>query len=210
MRQGYDKTTAVVILTACLFALLSLYVRISPPTADDLGYAFLSPYATPILNQLATEITAMGGLVGALTIAVIVGTVLHLTGHRTLGLLLPVGVTGASVLVLFLKMVFRRERPVVPDSPVFHASGSSYPSGHTTTGTVLMLLLAYVIHELADGRREIAATAAAAAVVMIALIGTSRVYLGVHHPTDVAGGILIGTLWAAVCVRFARRHLDGG
>lgn len=199
----------VAIPAACLFVALSVYVRFFSPVVDNLGSDFFGPYATPFLNQVATDITAMGGLLVALTIAVIVGVVLRLVGQTTLAVLLPGGVIGASLLVPLLKLAFNRDRPAMLDSPVFHASGSSYPSGHTTTGTVLMLLLAYVIHRLAGGRRGITVAAAVAAAAMIGLIGTSRVYLGVHHPTDVAGGILFGILWAALCTRWASRRLDG-
>lgn len=204
-----DRARIVAIVAAVLFVLLSVYVQRSAGTLDAAAEGFFDRYSSRVVSQFATDITSIGGAVVALTIAGIVAAILLLVGHPILAALLPSGILGSSALSALLKLAFRRARPDMLDSPVFFASGSSYPSGHATTGTVLMLLLAYVIHRLGGDRPAVTRAAVIGAVIMIGLIGLSRVYLGVHHPTDVVGGILVGTVWATVCMMVVDRRLAG-
>jgi undecaprenyl-diphosphatase len=79
-----------------------------------------------------------------------------------------------------------------------YAMASSYPSGHATMSMVLLVVLAYIVHQLSDRRWPgVAAMLLAGAAVL--LIGLSRLYLGVHYPSDVIAGYAIGFAWAVFC-----------
>jgi undecaprenyl-diphosphatase len=113
-------------------------------------------------------------------------------------LLVVAAVAGAGVCVQVLKAVVGRARPPVADRLVAETS-QSFPSGHSLgSATVLGVLAALVVlHSGSPARRAVAVALAAGAV---AAIGGSRLYLGVHWPTDVVGGWVIGACWLTTCL----------
>lgn len=107
------------------------------------------------------------------------------------GLLVALG--GAGVLNTILKFWFGRRRPDLPWS-VVHEQGFSFPSGHAMTALVSYGMLAYLACRRCRG--AVAATTAAAATAALILgIGVSRIYLGVHFPSDSMAGYAGGVLW---------------
>ncbi|MET9833070.1 phosphatase PAP2 family protein [Streptomyces sp. NPDC006385] len=110
----------------------------------------------------------------------------------------------ASVIQQTLKAVIDRPRPVWPD-PVDSAHYAAFPSGHAMTATVVCGVLLWLL------RRHGAApalwrTAVAVAVISVLGVGLTRVWLGVHWPTDVVGGWLLGALVAVLAVRVHARR----
>jgi len=141
-------------------------------------------------------ITALGyyQVVAPLLAALVL--VFYLKGWRLSAILLLVSTVGGSLLTAVLKAVFGRARPEIFDSG-YTASFYSFPSGHATVAVgfygALTLILAY---RLRGPARWAAATCG---VSLVLLIGFSRLYLGVHYPTDVLAGFLAAPLWV-VCV----------
>ncbi|MCY7417748.1 MAG: phosphatase PAP2 family protein, partial [Chloroflexi bacterium] len=84
-----------------------------------------------------------------------------------------------------------------PEDPLVYASGYSFPSGHATESTVAFGLLVFVLWRSARGTGVRRASVAGAGVVVL-LIGTSRIGLGIHYPTDVLAGWLIGVAVVAL------------
>ncbi|MGI8860111.1 MAG: phosphatase PAP2 family protein [Rubrobacteraceae bacterium] len=113
-------------------------------------------------------------------------------GWRLSATLLLVSTAGSIVLTTVRKAVFRRARPEVFDSG-YTASFYSFPSGHATVAVgfygMLTLLIAYRLNGVARW------AVVAAGVLLVLLIGFSRLYLGVHYPTDVLAGYLAAPLW---------------
>ncbi|MEU6306363.1 phosphatase PAP2 family protein [Streptomyces chartreusis] len=105
----------------------------------------------------------------------------------------------ATLFQQFLKAVVDRPRPVWPD-PVDSAHYAAYPSGHAMTATVVCGLLLWLLHRYGV-RGTLWRTAVAVGVISVAGVGLTRIWLGVHWATDVAGGWLLGTLVVAVAVR---------
>ncbi|MGW4022926.1 phosphatase PAP2 family protein [Streptomyces sp. NPDC005009] len=103
-----------------------------------------------------------------------------------------------------LKAALDRARPVWPD-PVDSAHYAAFPSGHAMTATVVCGLLLWLLHRHGVGR-VLWRTALAVAVLSVTGVGLTRVWLGVHWPTDVLGGWLIGALTVAVAVAVHRRR----
>lgn len=100
---------------------------------------------------------------------------------------------GAGLLNTALKLYFRRARPDVPWALV-QENSFSFPSGHSMFAVVLYGILAYLALQYLRHRWERAA-AIVVAVTLISGIGLSRIYLGVHYPSDVAAGYFVGCTW---------------
>lgn len=103
-----------------------------------------------------------------------------------------------TALQQFLKATVGRPRPEWPD-PVDSAHFSAFPSGHAMTVTVVGGLLLWLLHRQEPGR-VMWRTAVVVAVVSVVGVGVTRVWLGVHWPTDVVGGWLLGALTVALAV----------
>jgi undecaprenyl-diphosphatase len=157
--------------------------------------------ATPIgpwwVRAGALDITALGGptVLGLVVIAVTGYLLIH--GLYRTGAFVFVASSGGWFLNWALKRAFERPRPdVVPH--LREVLSSSFPSGHALTSAVVYLTLGTLLMRLAQGRL---AKVYCIAVAMLAtlLVGSSRVFLGVHYPTDVLAGWLIGMTWALLC-----------
>jgi undecaprenyl-diphosphatase len=116
-------------------------------------------------------------------------------------------ILGGRCLSLLLKLVYRRERPPLPHRLVVESS-FSYPSGHSLFAAVFFTMLAALLARIIPPTRPGARAGAVAACLALAvLVGVSRIWLGVHYPTDVIGGLLLGFAWVYTVV-LARRVWD--
>lgn len=148
-------------------------------------------------EELVRDVTAFGGT-GPL-LFVTFAAVLYLflqRKHRTaLFVLLAVG--GGQLLSSVLKLGFDRARPdLVPHG--MHVYTASFPSGHAMMAAVTWLTLGALLART-ESRRRIKAYIILLALTVTVLVGCSRVYLGVHWPTDVLGGWVAGSAWASLC-----------
>jgi undecaprenyl-diphosphatase len=155
------------------------------------------PIGPPWLPTAALDVTALGsGFVLALAVFTLVGFLALQGAHRT-ALFVLLATTGGWLLNNALKEVFQRPRPgVVPHlSTVFSLS---FPSGHAMTSAVVYLTLGALMMRVAE-RLPTKIYCMAMAMFLTVLVGSTRVYLGVHYPTDVLAGWLAGMSWALVC-----------
>ena len=120
---------------------------------------------------------------------------------------LAVAVALATILQQGVKTAVGRPRPAWPD-PVDSAHYAAFPSGHAMTATVVCGLLLWLLHRRGAGR-ALWRTAVAVAAVSVAGAGLTRVWLGVHWPSDVLGGWLLGALVVAVAVAVYEWPRDG-
>ncbi len=143
------------------------------------------------------DFTALGG-VGVLTLVTIsaVGYLL-LTGKRRAALALTACIAGGLILSSLMKSGFDRPRPdLVPHgSQVYTAS---FPSGHSMMAAVVYLSLGAMLARVRP-RLHAKVYIVLVGVIMTLLVGGSRVYLGVHWPTDVLAGWAAGAAWALLC-----------
>jgi membrane-associated phospholipid phosphatase len=110
--------------------------------------------------------------------------------------LLLVGVIGGNVWFEVLSRFFGRHRPVFPD-PLDPLPGPGFPSGHSMTAMLLYSLILYLLlPRLHSWRWRLLAVLDA--VLIVLLIGFSRLYMGAHYPTDVLGGYAFGLAWGAL------------
>ncbi|MHB8645726.1 MAG: phosphatase PAP2 family protein [Thermomicrobiales bacterium] len=151
---------------------------------------------------IENDVGLIGSEVGIALICVVLAGGLSVR-RRWLDALLFLGALGGyGVLTLLVKYLIQRERPIaffrVPES------GYSFPSGHTLGATCLAFALGFVLWQSGAGR-GIKVLGTVALLVAVLVIGTSRLILGVHYPTDVLGSLLLGTAWmsALIALRYA-------
>jgi undecaprenyl-diphosphatase len=156
----------------------------------------------PALGDAARDVTALGGVtVLTLVTAAVAGYLLLKRAYGAMWLVLGASV-GGLVVSSVLKRVIERPRPqIVPHLAYVYTS--SFPSGHSMMSAAVYLtlgaLLARFVHE-----KTIKVYFLAIAGLLTILVGVSRVYVGVHYPTDVLGGWVAGLVWALLCWLVAR------
>ncbi|HUM11499.1 MAG TPA: phosphatase PAP2 family protein [Myxococcaceae bacterium] len=160
------------------------------------------PIGPAWLLPAARNLTALG------SVAVLLLIVLAVTGFLALArlwrhLLLVLGAAGGGVvLMVLLKRAFERPRPtVVP--PLMLETSPSFPSGHAMMSAVVYLTLGILLAQLCPRWRERIYVVTVAGVLVL-LVGLTRLYLGVHYPSDVLGGWSVGLAWALASGLVAR------
>jgi undecaprenyl-diphosphatase len=162
-----------------------------------------TPWGPPWVQEMARDFTALGGVavLSLMTFAAI--GYLVLAGKRYAALAVFVAVAGGLILSTLLKLGFQRARPdLVPHGAFVYTA--SFPSGHSMMAAVTYLTLGALLARVeASIRMKIYLLSVA--VILTVLVGVSRVYLGVHWPTDVAAGWAVGAAWALACSLVMRR-----
>jgi undecaprenyl-diphosphatase len=196
---------------ACVLLLLLLVLKLAGEVGEGETLAFDKrillalrdarnpslPIGPAWLVGAALDITALGSAtVLGLTVLAISGF-LVLQGMWRTGVFVAFASGGALVVNAALKHLFQRPRPdVVPH--LRDVMTMSFPSGHALTSAVVYLTLGALSMRIAE-RPLTKAYCMAMAMLVTVLVGASRVYLGVHYPTDVLAGWLIGLSWALLC-----------
>ena len=168
---------------------------------DDAASAFLAPYRAPWLLTAFLWLTTLGTGAALFGVAVTATGFLWAAQRRVLILPLWVMFAGAQATVWTGKYVVGRARPAFLDG-VASAASPSFPSAHATGSAAVLGFVAYAVAGGLPGRRE-RFEVVFWAVVLVALIGFSRVFLGVHFAADVAGGFLAGGSWLLLGVALA-------
>ena len=147
-------------------------------------------------EEMGRDVTALGSYAFViLAVGAAVGYLL-LVRKRGLALLLTAAEAGGIAISTLLKNGFDRPRPEIEHAArVFTAS---FPSGHATLSAVTFLTLGALLTRVTP-RRRAKLYVMAVAVLLTLLVGTSRVYLGVHYPSDVVAGWCVGSAWAVIC-----------
>jgi undecaprenyl-diphosphatase len=169
--------------------------------ADDLALPIGPPWVTAALLDL----TALGGpIVLGLVILAVAGFLVLQTRYRTAFFIVLTAVTG-SVAGEAMKLTFARPRPtVVPH--LREAFSSSFPSGHAMQSAIVYLTLGAMLMRIVEGRLA-KIYCCGMAMFLTFVVGVSRVWLGVHYPTDVLAGWIVGLFWASMCW-LAEQHYE--
>lgn len=194
----------LILVAGALWAFLNIGGEMVEGETDAVDRAMLLALRTPgdlndpigsrNIEEAIRDVTALGGttLVTLVTVLSVLAFVFHRKGLHAL-------VMGGAVLLAWLssdasKALYSRPRPdVVPhEAYVFSAS---FPSGHSTLSAATYLTLAMLVASLETRRRSKALAYGIAAMVLVS-VGFSRIYLGVHWPSDVLAGWCLGATWA--------------
>jgi undecaprenyl-diphosphatase len=175
---------------------------------DKAVISVVQGWESPALTGMMKFFTNIGTGLPIVLISLAIMAVLYVFfRHRRELILFACVVIGSALLNTLLKVVFHRARPTL--HRLYEASGFSFPSGHAMAafslyGVLAFLLWKHVSH--ASGRVLVILIAA----VLILAIGVSRVYLGVHYPSDIIGGYLASGFWLALSVWLYRRFWTDG
>jgi membrane-associated phospholipid phosphatase len=197
---AYLALGALVIVVATLtFAWIAKGVFANNFVAFDDGViTWLHGYWSPAANLVMLFFTTMGDLPALALLLGMVAVTLWSRGRWIDAAGLILAGAGAGILNQLMKGVFQRVRPDLIPSP-FHLTSYSFPSGHSMGSIACYGMLAFVITRLL--RRPLhRALVIVAAALIIFCVGLSRIYFGVHYPTDVLGGFLAGGAWLVLCV----------
>lgn len=155
------------------------------------------PLGPPWFEEAVRDVTSLGGTSLIVLITATVAGFLAMSGTRHAAVLMVVSVGSGAMLMSFLKQVFARTRPdlVEHSARVFT---ESFPSGHATLSAITYLTMGGLLARV-QTRRTLKAYSLGVAITLTVLVGVSRVYLGVHWPTDVLAGWCLGAAWAITC-----------
>ena len=156
-----------------------------------------APIGPAWLQEAARDLTSLGSIVVLVIITATVAGYLFLARRQVAAWLMLFAVFGGIALSDLLKFAFARPRPdfVAPAARVFT---TSFPSGHATLSAITYLTIAALLAR-SQSSSKIGRYFIIVAALLTILIGISRIYLGVHYPTDVVGGWCIGAAWALGC-----------
>jgi undecaprenyl-diphosphatase len=148
------------------------------------------------LEQTAVELTALGGYPFIVLLTLIVAGYLGVVAKPWAAVYVLVSISGGAALSAVLKEFFNRPRPEIVEQLVATHT-ASFPSGHAMVGTVTYLTLGALLLRYARTRLEMIYIVCVVGFIAVS-VGFTRVYLGVHWPSDVIAGWALGTSWAAL------------
>ena len=195
-------TVGTVGLLTCL-SIIFIVAQISDDVIDREAFAFdrtillwIHSFTNPVLDRVMYFFTRLNDPDIASIVAITAIAIFLIKRLYSEAKIFAIACAGGVILSYGLKSVFGKARPDLWESAVVDTS-FSYPSGHALGSTILYGFMAYF---LATRYSQFAWLIYTAAVLTIATIGLSRLYLGVHWPTDIIGGYGIGFLWLTVCI----------
>ena len=186
MKKNNFKILITVVILTFLF-LSQGYNNILKPF-DLKIISYIQSLENEYLTVFYKMITIIADTYQSAIITILLVTFLYFKKHYREVLFLAITMTTCGLAMPLLKNIFRRERPNF--YRLIEISGYSFPSGHTTSATTMYLTLAIILLSIMKKLNKYFVFSIA--VLGIVIIGSSRIYLGVHYPTDVMAGICLG------------------
>ncbi|MEG4443108.1 phosphatase PAP2 family protein [Microcoleus sp. AT9_B5] len=205
MRSKIRSLISIIRLAGLAVAALAMwgFATIAEEVLEKESYAFdtsillyLRSLHTPLGDRIMLGFTFLGEPNLLLVICVTLGIILLARNHRSEAATIAIAAGGAIGLNLLLKKLFARARPQLWER-VVDVRFYSFPSGHAMISMVIYGLLGYFLGSRFPKQRWLIYSLT---VVLVAAIGLSRLYLGVHWPTDVIAGYTAGLVWLIACI----------
>ncbi|MBD3728591.1 MAG: phosphatase PAP2 family protein [Sphingomonadales bacterium] len=222
IRQYLRREQRLLLLLLVGAALIAGFLKLAGEMAEGdtsaFDKAFLVALRTPgdlsvpigphWLLSAMRDITALGGVTVLTLVSILAVAFLLIRGRWRQAVMTTLATGGGAALGGLLKSLFARPRPeVVPH--LVEVNSLSFPSGHSLNSAIVYLTLAVLIARSFEERSARVFTITVAAILVLT-IGFSRLYLGVHYPSDVLGGWTLGAAWALamglVASRLQREH----
>lgn len=156
----------------------------------------LNPIGPPWMEEAGRDVTSLGSFSILALIVILTLISLLLMRRPKTAAYVAFAVVSGTILSTVFKQIYDRPRPEMAQA--MRVFTSSFPSGHATVSTIVYLTLASLLAPLCADRR-MGALCIVTGIFLALLVGVSRVYLGVHYPTDVLAGWSLGASWALLC-----------
>lgn len=210
-RLELGSLVSLMVMAALLFGFFQIADEVGEGDTHRFDSAILlalrtpGDHADPIgpwwLEAMMRDITSLGGTAVLTLVTVIAVFYLAIDRKWHAAILLAVSVGGGTLLSSLLKLEYQRPRPdLVARLAEVHTL--SFPSGHAMLSAVTYLTIGALLARTAE-RRRLKSYILGVVIFLTLLVGVSRVYLGVHWPTDVLAGWCVGAAWALLCWRIA-------
>lgn len=164
---------------------------------DESVIHYIQAFISPMLTEYMSVITFLGSVKWLAFSVLLAAVLLFIFKKRSLAWFMVLSSGLGALFNLLLKWIFKRERPDI--RPLIEEQGFSFPSGHSMGSFIFYGSLAYMIIHLAKRKRLKAAWTLMLGCFII-MIGLSRIYLGVHFPSDVIAGFAAGGAWLIIMI----------
>lgn len=155
-----------------------------------------NPVGSPRIEEMARDLTALGGFTLLTGVTLVSAGVALFAGRGRLALLAILSILTGTWVMTLLKQGYDRPRPaLVEHGTLVH--NASFPSGHSMMAAMVWLTLGILLART-QPKKRVRVFIVGISVLVVLLVGVSRVYLGVHWPTDVLGGWMLGGAWAVL------------
>ncbi|MBP9687820.1 phosphatase PAP2 family protein [Candidatus Woesebacteria bacterium] len=191
------------------FALL-LFAKLSDSILENQRFLFdstIMQFIVGLRSSSMTNIMIVLSIIGSTGIifgSVVILVFLFLTRHWRESVIYSAIVLMGAALNALLKLIIQRPRPGL--SPLVTETDFSFPSGHSMDSLIFFLTIAYFTFHFTRNRRVTAAVSVIS-IILVFLIGVSRVYLGVHYPSDILGGYIAGIIWFVAIILLDRTFI---
>jgi undecaprenyl-diphosphatase len=197
---GLTLTLGLVAVGALAWTVLELAFEVltgSPTVGDDHRVLNLvATLRTPSLDQVLYGVTLLGNAQTLVVLTAVAALVALVAGRPRDAVLLVLAVLAGALFFELVKLVVQRPRPPLEDARIVQG-GFSFPSGHSTLAATVYGTVAYLlIRGIRQDRWKV--LVGSGAVLVVLAIGVSRIYLGVHYPSDVLAGWAAGALWVVL------------
>jgi len=190
---------AVALVTT--FGLVQLHdeiLKASFEQRDQAIQSWVHGFTTPALTKVMRALSWIGSPLVLTPVVALAAGLLWWRGLKDDAVLVATAALGGVALDEVMKLHFKRLRPEVPWAFV-HEHSFSFPSGHSVLAIVMYGVIVYKTQDKLRSKWA-RALLMVAAFLMVVGIGVSRVYLGVHYPSDVAGGYFVGAVWLGAVI----------
>lgn len=195
----------------CMFVYSSLFLLIAYLHNASIGkwidthvYDFIFASHSNVMTVIFLTVTYIGEVIGMVVLTIIIVALLTKYQYHSEALFLALTMILAGLSNPILKHIFNRERP--DTMRLIDISGLSFPSGHAMGSTAFFGSICFIALRILKGKSK--SFVIALSIIMILLICASRIYLGVHYPTDILAGILGGLFFLTLTQIILRKPLN--
>jgi undecaprenyl-diphosphatase len=173
---------------------------------DNTVISIVQGFEDPALTSIMKLLSIIGDTPAVVVLCLVVLFLLYFVfQHRRELVLFVAVIIGSVILNQILKYVFQRARPDI--HRLVEITGYSFPSGHAMNACTVYTIISFLLwHNIQNRTGRILLIIISA--IMILSIGISRIYLGVHYPSDVIGGYLASGFWLTMAIRFFQKYQD--
>jgi undecaprenyl-diphosphatase len=207
LRVNLPIIVIISLLSFLVFSFLAIIISAKKILQfDNTIISFVQGFESPGLTSIMKLFSIIGDTPSVIVLSLVVLLFLYVVlKHRSELVLFVVALSGSAILNLLLKYLFQRARPEI--HRLVEIAGYSFPSGHAMNACTVYTIIAFLLwHNIATktGRTILIIISA----VMILSIGISRIYLGVHYPSDIIGGYLASGTWITIAIWYFQKYQD--